>query len=56
MYDRLEAVAKERGFDYEMLLAAIGKNTVRELMETFGMTQEEIVEINRQLHGCMNIL
>ena len=56
LYDRLEAIAKERGFDYERLLAAIGKSTIRELMETCGMTQEEIIEINRQLHGCMNIL
>ena len=55
LYERMEAIAKERGFSYDRLLEAVGKSPIRELMETCGMTQEEIAETNRLLHGCVNV-
>lgn len=56
LYGRLETIAKERGFQYEGLLKAIGGSSVRELMETCEMEKEEIIEADQKLHACINIL
>ena len=56
LYSRLETIAKERGFQYDGLLKAIGGSSVRELMETCEMEKEEIIETDQKLHACVNIL
>ena len=56
MYTGIEAVAKERGFAMERLMAAVGNNTVREIMELCQIPAEIISEIDNQLHGMINEL
>ena len=56
MYTGIEAVAKERGFAMEGLMAAVGNNTVREIMELCQIPAEIISEIDNQLHGMINEL
>lgn len=54
LFAGIEAVAKERDFSLDGLMAAVGNMTIRELMETVEIPQEHIIEIDKQLHGMMN--
>lgn len=56
LYDGINAVAAERGFSPEILMAVVGGTTVRELMETVKMPKETITEINRALMAIPNKL
>ena len=54
LFDGIAAVAKQRGFSEEGLMAAVGNTTVRELMETVGLPEETIVAADTTLHGIVN--
>ncbi len=54
MFAGIEVIAKERKFNVEGLLAAIGRNTVREIMELCQLSSEIINEIDTQLHNIVN--
>ena len=54
MFAAIEAVAKARQFSVEGLMAAVGNNTAREIMEMCGIPADAIAEIDRQLHGIVN--
>ncbi len=56
MMKGIEAVAKARGYSVEGLMAAIGNNTARELMEMVQIPADLIRQIDRQLHGMINEL
>lgn len=56
MYAGIEAVAKARGFRTEMLTAAIGSNTAKEIMEMLQLPAEAINTIDAALHGMINEL
>ncbi len=56
LYAGIKAVADERGFSVDMLMEAVGGTTVRELMETVGIPQEAILELDAKLHGITNML
>ena len=56
MYAAIEAVAKARQFSVEGLMASVGNNTAREIMEMVQIPAEAIAEIDEQLHGIMNVL
>lgn len=56
MFAAIEAVAKARQFSVEGLMAAVGNNTAREIMEMCGIPADTIAEIDRQLHGIVNEL
>ena len=56
MFAAIEAVAKARQFSVEGLMAAVGNNTAREIMEMVQIPAEAIAEIDEQLHGIMNVL
>ena len=56
MFAAIEAVAKARGFSVEGLMAAIGNNTGREIMEMVQIPADTIREIDKTLHGMVNEL
>ena len=56
MFEGIEAVAEERGFQADRLMEAIGSNTVREIMELCQIPAETIGEIDTRLHGMVNKL
>ena len=51
MYEKLDALAKDRGFSEENLMRAIAENTIREIMETLQIDSETIRKIDKTLHG-----
>ncbi|MBR4458244.1 MAG: alpha/beta hydrolase [Clostridia bacterium] len=54
MYAAIEAVAKARQFSVEGLMAAVGNNTAREIMEMVQIPAETITAIDRALHQMVN--
>lgn len=54
MYDGLQAVADERSYTVEVLMSALGANSIREIMEMLQMGQEQIASIDKVLHGIVN--
>ena len=56
MFQGIEAVAQARGYSLEGLMAAIGNNTAREIMEMVQLPSETIKKIDAQLHGMVNTL
>ena len=54
LFDGMRAVADARGFSMEGLMAAVGNNTVRELMEMVQVDGETIQEIDKTLHSMIN--
>ena len=53
-YDRINAICDKNGYTFEVLCAAMGKATIRELMETVQFTHDEIMEFDRKLHSYVN--
>ncbi len=56
MFQAIEAVAQARGYAVEGLMAAVGGNTAREIMEMVQIPGETICEIDVRLHGMVNDL
>ena len=56
MFAAIEAVAKARQFSVEGLMAAVGNNTAREIMEMVQIPGETITEIDKALHQLINEL
>ena len=56
MYTAIEAVAKARQFSVEGLMAAVGNNTAREIMEMVQIPSDTITEIDKALHQMINQL
>ena len=56
MYAAIEAIAKARQFSVEGLMAAVGNNTAREIMEMVQIPAEAITEIDKALHQMINKL
>ena len=56
MFQAIEALAQARGYSAEGLMAAVGNNTAREIMEMLQIPGETIHEIDAQLHGMVNAL
>ena len=56
MYAAIEAVAKARQFSVEGLMAAVGNNTAREIMEMVQIPSDTITEIDKTLHQMINQL
>lgn len=56
MFKGIEAVAAVRQFSVEGLMAAVGNNTAREIMEMVQIPTDIITEIDRALHGMINEL
>ena len=56
MFKGIEAVAAARQFSVEGLMAAVGNNTAREIMEMVQIPTDIITEIDRALHGMINEL
>ena len=56
MYAAIEAVAKARQFSVEGLMAAVGNNTAREIMEMVQIPSDTITEIDKALHQMLNQL
>jgi phosphopantetheinyl transferase (holo-ACP synthase) len=56
MFAAIEAVAKARQFSAEGLMAAVGNNTAREIMEMVQIPTETIAEIDKALHQMINQL
>lgn len=56
MFTGIEAVAAARQFSVEGLMAAVGNNTAREIMEMVQIPADVIAEIDRALHGMVNEL
>ena len=56
MFAAIEAVAKARQFSAEGLMAAVGNNTAREIMEMVQIPAEAITEIDKALHQMINDL
>ena len=54
LFDGMQAVADARGYTMEGLMAAIGNNTLRELMEMVQVDGETIQEIDKALHSMVN--
>lgn len=54
LFDGMQAVADARGYSMEGLMAAVGNNTVRELMEMVQIEDETIQEIDKALHSMVN--
>ena len=55
MYDRLAALAKDRGCPEGILMQAIAENTIREIMETLQIDSETIMKIDKTLHGIASV-
>jgi Esterase/lipase len=56
MFAAIEAVAKARQFSVEGLMAAVGNNTAREIMEMVQIPSDAITEIDKALHQMVNQL
>ena len=56
MFAGVKAVAAARGFSEDALMAAIGSNTAREIMEIAQVPADTIAEIDTALHGMVNEL
>lgn len=56
MFSAIEAVAKARSFSTDGLMAAVGNNTAREIMEMVQIPAEAITEIDKALHQMINEL
>ncbi len=56
LFVAIEAVAKARQFSVEGLMAAVGNNTAREIMEMVQIPAEAITEIDKALHQMVNDL
>ena len=56
MFAAIEAVAKARQFSVDGLMAAVGNNTAREIMEMVQIPGETITEIDKALHQLINEL
>ena len=56
MFAAIEAVAKARQFSVDGLMAAVGNNTAREIMEMVQIPGETITEIDKALHQMINEL
>ena len=56
MYAAIEAIAKARQFSVEGLMAAVGNNTAREIMEMVQIPAEAITGIDKALHQMINKL
>ena len=56
MYTAIEAVAKARQISVEGLMAAVGNNTAREIMEMVQIPSDAITEIDKALHQMINQL
>lgn len=56
LFAAIEAVAKTRQFSVEGLMAAVGNNTAREIMEMVQIPPEAILEIDKALHQMVNQL
>ncbi len=56
MFAGIEAVAKARGYSVEGLMAAVGNNTAREIMEMVQIPSETIHEVDVRLHSMVNEL
>ena len=54
LYDGMEAVAAARGYSMDGLVAAVGRNTVRELLEMLQVNETIIQDIDKVLHGMIN--
>ena len=54
LFDGMQAVADARGYSMEGLMAAVGNNTVRELMEMVQVEEEIIQDIDKALHSMVN--
>ena len=56
MFAAIEAVAQARGFSVEGLMAAVGSNTAREILEMCQIPADMIRDIDQALHGMINQL
>ena len=56
MYAAIEAIAKARQFSVDGLMAAVGNNTAREIMEMVQIPAEAITGIDKALHQMINEL
>lgn len=56
LYAGIQAVADERGLPVDVLMAVVGTNAARELMEIVNVPMEQIREIDRALHKISNQL
>ncbi len=56
MFAAIAAVAEARKFSTEGLMAAVGNNTAREIMEMVQIPAEAITEIDKALHQMINEL
>ena len=56
LFHGIKTVAATRGFSESALIAAVGNNTLRELMEMIMLTEEEIQEIDQSLQSINNII
>ncbi len=56
MFRGIEAVAQARGFSVDGLMAAVGSNTAREIMEMVQIPADAIAEIDKALHQMINKL
>ncbi len=56
MFAGIEVVAKARGFSVEGLMAAVGNNTAREIMELCQIPADTITAVDKALHGMVNLL
>ena len=56
MFAAIEAVAEARQFSTEGLMAAVGNNTAREIMEMVQIPAETIIETDTKLHQIVNQL
>ena len=54
MFAAIEAVAEARQFSVEGLMAAVGSNTAREIMEMVQIPAETITQIDKALHQMIN--
>lgn len=54
LFDGMQAVADARDFSTEGLMAAVGNNTLRELMEMVQVDGATIQEIDKSLHSMVN--
>ena len=54
LYDGMKAVAAARGYSMDGLVAAVGGNTVRELLEMLQVNETIIQDIDKVLHGMIN--
>ena len=54
MFDRIKALAAERGFSVDGLTRAVSRDTLREIMEQLGFSAEEIGRVDIELHKIIN--